>query len=88
MWFHSRKCRKKIIRRTSNDDLNCFEEDLKNRLTVENSICNYTDNENDCYFALKTMQPMVSLMHLFIELLNWNGMHCYIVVIYKNFYTL
>lgn len=57
----------------SNGNLNSLEEDIKNRLLIENSTCHHVNIVGKNCEGLKTIHPIVSLMHLVIELLNWEG---------------
>lgn len=57
----------------SNGNLKSIEDDVKKRLLVEKSSCHYIDEEGNKCRGLKKIQPSISSMHLFIELLNWEG---------------
>jgi hypothetical protein len=59
-----------ITIRISNGDLNSLEKDFKKRLLVENSTCDHRKNKEKKRRGIKTIQPSLSLMHLFIGLLN------------------
>jgi hypothetical protein len=56
-----------------NGNLNLLEEDIKSRLMVETSKCQNTNRKGVNYKGIKTIEPIISTIHLFIELLNWEG---------------
>jgi hypothetical protein len=56
-----------------NGNLNLLEEDIKARLMVETSKCQNTNRKGVNCKGIKTIEPMISTIHLFIELLNWEG---------------
>uniref|UniRef100_A0A2S2PF07 Uncharacterized protein n=1 Tax=Schizaphis graminum TaxID=13262 RepID=A0A2S2PF07_SCHGA len=58
----------------TNGNLNSLEEDIGNRLLSENSTCHHVDIKGEKCKGLKTIHPIASPIHLFIELLNWEGM--------------
>jgi len=57
----------------TNGNLNSLVEDIRNRLLIENSTCHHVDIKGNMCKGLKTIHPIASSMHLFIELLNWEG---------------
>lgn len=57
----------------TNGQLNSLEEDINNRLVVENSICHHVDTEGQRCEGIKTIRPVASSMHILIELLHWEG---------------
>lgn len=60
----------------TNGVLNSLEEDIKRRLLNENTMCHHFDKEGNECGGTKTIQSIISPMHLLIELnsLNLEGM--------------
>lgn len=65
-----------------NGNLSSLEEDIKKRLLVDETSCHHVDKEGNNCRGLKTIKPNISLMHLFIELLNWEGRYTKIIIIF------
>ena len=57
----------------TNGNLNSLEEDIGNRLLIDNSTCHHVDTKGEMCTGQKTIRPIASSIHLFIELLNWEG---------------
>jgi len=57
----------------TNGNLNSLAEDIRNRLLIKNSTCHHDDIKGNMSKGLKTIHLIASSMHLFIELLNWEG---------------
>lgn len=55
------------------DNLKELEEMIDRRVRNETSICGHVDNRNSPCTGYKTISPVVSKLHIFIELLYWNG---------------
>jgi hypothetical protein len=56
-----------------NGNLNLLEEDITARLMIETSKCQNTNRKGVNCKGMKTIEPRISAIHLFIELLNWEG---------------
>lgn len=56
-----------------NGNLNALEEDVKARLMVETSPCRNVNKKGETCKGRKSIQPIASAVHLFIELLNIGG---------------
>jgi hypothetical protein len=56
-----------------NGNLNLLEENIKARLMVETSKCQNINRKKVNCKGIKTIEPRLSAIHLFIELLNWEG---------------
>jgi hypothetical protein len=56
-----------------NGNLNLLEEDIKTRLMVETSKCQNRNRKGLNCNGIRTVEPKISAIHLFIELLNWEG---------------
>ena len=56
-----------------NGNLNLLEEDIKSRLMVETTKCQNRNRKGVNCNGIRTVEPRVSAIHLFIELLNWEG---------------
>ncbi|XP_025411375.1 uncharacterized protein LOC112684210 [Sipha flava] len=54
-----------------NGNLNLLEEDIKARLMVETSKCQNRNRKGVNCNGIRTVEPKISAIHLFIELLNW-----------------
>lgn len=62
-----------ITLHVTNGQLNSLEEDINNRLVMENSTCNHVDTKGQMCEGIKTIHPIASSMHILIELLHWDG---------------
>jgi hypothetical protein len=56
-----------------NGHLNLLEEDITARLMIETSKCQNTYQKGMNCKGIKSIEPRISTIHLFIELLNWEG---------------
>lgn len=55
------------------DNFNNLEVMVERRVSEETNICGHVDNDNIPCTGYKTISPVVSKLHIFIELLYWNG---------------
>lgn len=55
------------------DNINDLEVMVERRVSEETTICGHSDNDNIPCTGYKTIRPVVSKLHIFIELLYWNG---------------
>lgn len=56
-----------------NDNLDELENMVKLRINNETTLCGHVDNLRSPCAGYKTIRPDVSKLHIFIELLYWNG---------------
>lgn len=62
-------------------DLKHFQKNIQPRIIKKKTICGHFDEKNNPRKGYKTISPIISPVHLFIELLNWNGnLKLYIVL--------
>jgi len=65
---------------TVNGDLNNLQRNVQQRIETSISGCGHIENNGIPCTGEKTVSTNLSSMHLFIELLHWEGMHLFSVL--------
>lgn len=66
---------------TNSDGIQGLQRYLNSRINIENMKCCYINDNNEPCDGLKTKKTKISEFHLFVEILNWEGIITYAFII-------
>lgn len=59
----------------NNGNLNGLQKFIDSRIDLENTKCGYINNMGEACQGVKTKTTVMSAFHIFIDLLNWEGIY-------------